>query len=96
VTDVSPRKLVEQRSRRIARNWRARRGLLVRDLDPVVRDALRDWAEARARLELADEGDRADRWVTAQQNSTSRLLRVLEASLEKHPPLPSSSWRHYR
>jgi hypothetical protein len=93
---LSGRALVQHHALRLARNWRARRGLLVRDLDPIVRDALRDWSEARARLEIADEGQRPDRWITAAQNSTSRLLRALEASLREHPPLPSLLSRRYR
>ena len=82
VRALTGRRLVESRARRIARNWRRRRSLLVRQLDGPAVDALRAWSEARARLEMADDrGAVGERWTVAAQNSEARLLGRLEAAV---------------
>jgi hypothetical protein len=81
---LAGRRLVESEARRLARNWRARRGLRVRDLDPRAVDCLRAWAEAAARLQLADDrGSWGERYTVAAQNSEARLLTRLEAAVAK-------------
>jgi hypothetical protein len=93
---LSSRRLIEQRAVVIARNWRARRQLLVRDLHPSVVDSMRAWAQAEARLERFDDRGEPNRQLVAFQNSAARLRRVLEQALEKHPALPSPLSRRYR
>jgi hypothetical protein len=87
--EESPRRRLELRAQQVARSWRKRRGLLVADLDHPVREALKTWAMAEARLEVMDDRAQPDRWTLAGANSAARLHRALEAALREHPPLPS-------